>query len=135
MKTFLKISLLILSISLVSCKISCKDDFSVVELKDEPATVRMITDLPDYFENNELFYLELINPNPQLPAKALNVVNMVGSFNSLELFEPYKTEDLTVIIGGVILVMNPKSPTIPVDVQINDISFHNITLKTIEAAE
>jgi hypothetical protein len=128
MKTILKISLLILSISLVNCKKT--NPFYVVELENEPATVRKITDFPENFDlYDELYYLELVNPHPKLPNKDLIAVDMVyrdGYGNSDEIFEPYKIEGLSVKVSGVIL--ENKKP-------VYENVFHYITLKSIEADE
>ena len=128
MKTFFKLSLLILTISLVNCKKSNDTNYYEVELKNEPAIVRLITDLPDYFEDiDELFYLELVNPHPKLTYTALYVAGMI------EGYEKCKIEGLAVKISGTILEI--ESAYGNVHVPINDIYFHNITLTSIEATE
>ena len=133
MKAILKISLLILSISLVNCKKT--NDYYVVELENEPATVRKITDLPDNLELfDELFYLELVNPHAKLTYTALLVADMIEGYeNSDELFVPYKIEGLAVKVNGIIFAK--KKDTYGEKAQINGISFHNITLYSIEADE
>ena len=123
MKTILKISLLILSISLVNCKKT--NQFYVVELENEPAIVRKITDPPDY-EKDELYYLELVNPHPKLDYTALYVADMFEGYNSAELFEPYETEGLAVKISGII--GEAKKPAFPKN-------FHFISLNSIEIDE
>ena len=131
MKTFFKLSLLILSITLVNCKKT--SDYYEVKLENEPAIVRVITDLPDYFEDiDELFYLELVNPHPKLTYTALYVAGMPDGYSNFdEFWGPYKTEGLTVIISGSILVIESAYGEVP----INDIYFHNTVITSIESAE
>jgi len=134
MKTFLKLSLVILSITLVNCK-KDHDEYYEVELKNEPAIVRLMTDLPDGFENNEWFYLELVNPHPELTYTALNTANMAegheGYYFTVELLEQYKTEGLSVLISGIILDKDPNLTSVYGWVKINDIYFHDIVLTSI----
>ena len=130
MKIILKLFLLILTISLVNCKKT--NQFYAVELENESATVRKITDLPEPFEVDELFYLELVNPHPKLDYTALNVADMFEGHNSAELFEPYNTEGLAVKISGIIV--EAKKPAYG-KVPINGIYFHYITLYSIEIDE
>ena len=132
-KTILKLTLLILSITLVNCKKS-NDDY-VVELKNQPAIVRLMTDLPDVYELDELFYLELVNPNPKLTYTTLYVTDMNEVYNSDEFFDQFKTEGLAVKVSGSIFIADPKSPAIPLYVKFNGISFHHIALKSIETTE
>ena len=131
MKTFFKLSLVILSISLVNCK-KDHDEYYELELKNEYAIVRLNTDLPDNFifsgfEVDELFYLELVNPHPKLPTKYLYIV---PDKSGTELFEPYQTEGLSIIIGGYTIVEKDPSqcPNVPR-------SFNHIVLTSIEATE
>ena len=128
MKAILKISLLILSISLVNCKKT--NDYYVVELENESVIVRK-TDLPDNLELfDELFYLELVNPHAKLRTTALLVADIAYGYESDKLFSPYKIEGLAVKISGIILV---EESSYGEKAQINGISFHNITLLSIEA--
>ena len=127
MKTILKISLLILSISLVNCKKN--NDYYGVELENESVIVRK-TDLPDAFEDDELFYLELVNSHANLPYTALIVADMLEGYNSRELFSPYKIEGLAVKVSGIILETEAYEQK-----PINGIYFHTITLSSIKADE
>jgi len=134
MKTVLKISLLILSISLVNCKEP--NNLSGVELENEPAIVRKITDIPDYYYEyfgSELFYLELVNPHPKLRYTAFTVVSMEGYENSEELFDPYKIEGLAVKVSG--LIIRDLTMEDVYNMSINGIYFHGITLFSIEIDE
>ena len=131
MRQILKTLLLILSISLVKCKEP--NNFSVVELENEPAIVRIITEnLPEYFED-ELFYLELVNPHAKLRYTALTVVMLEGYENSEELFDPYKIEGLAVKVSG--LIVRNLTAEDSYSMSINGIYFHGITLFSIEIDE
>jgi len=136
MKTIFKILLLILSISLVNCE---KNDFYTVELENEPAIVRKITGLQDYYNSedieDELFYLELVNEHAKLYYTTLNVDSTVDGHEYLdEFFEQYKKEDLAVKISGIVVVDKKKLPfgKIPF---LNGINFHTLVLRSIKTDE
>jgi len=136
MKTILKISLLILSISLVNCKKN--NQYDMIELENESAIVRKITDVQDYIAKDELLYLELVNPHAKLSYTTLNINSTINGYDYVDLDEilgQYKKEGLAVKISGIILVRNPKTTAPFPDMPINGIYFHYITLYSIEADE
>ena len=122
MKNILKVFILILSISLVNCK---KDDsIRTVELENELAIVKKITDYLGL--GDDLFYLELVNEHTKLNYTALLVYN-VDVFH-----EQYKKEGLAVKISGFAVVY--KTPSY-IDNLKDDIYIHNFHLTSIETVE
>ena len=122
MKTTLKILLLILSISLVNCK--KPNSFYEVELENEPAIVREIT---DFLDDDGLFYLELVNKHAKLRYTNLN---LSGYGYPDEFSEKHQKEGLAVKISGVVVVSKHNW-----DLSINNIYFHTFYLSSIEAYE